>query len=496
MNTRDSDLEIELGASPEVNNIEFFREGWKTRAGITKKHTTALGSEPINGIFDGFNDILVAEGTNLREWDGTTFTAITGATTLANNAIPAFASYNALDIMVNGSANDNPKSWDGATFQDLTGSPPKADDVTVWRNHVWLTGLASPNQDEVRFSQLEDPTIWPSGHFLRPSKRAKGRNLICSRVCPYPGSEDGTRLVVFASDAIFHFDGFTKSLFQIYPVQSHLGSISKRGVVIAENLTYWVDENGIYCSPDGCITVNHISWNIQPTFDALNKSRLNLCCGVHHRYKRQIWWSFSNTTSSTHNIVLVYNYGLSTPMAQAGQPGARHVWSKLDLQLNAFGEILTSNEYLVYGGASVGASSNGFVYTVDNGTTDAGTAISWTLRTKRILLGGSWSVYNVLRKLSVIHDALGGATMSVKFYSDTSRTVTESTVVDLAGGGSLFGTGLFGTAVFGSSGTMTSEIWFNRMVAAIQFEFSGSDSGKLLRCYEIAMEVLPKRGMR
>jgi hypothetical protein len=173
--------------------------------------------------------------------------------------------------------------------------------------------------------------------------------------------------MVFASDRIYQFDGSYKSLLSIYPVQKGIGCISKRSPVVAEGIIYWMDENGIYASPNAGYSVNLISWDIQPTFDALNKARLQYSVGVHFRYKRQIWWAVSDTTSTTHNKILVYNYGLSNPLLHPLAEGAKHVWSVYDLDLMSMAEILSAGEYTVWGGDS---GATGFVHQVDSGTTD------------------------------------------------------------------------------------------------------------------------------
>jgi hypothetical protein len=170
LNTRLSDLEIPIGASPALNNIEFFKEGWTIRNGITKKNASAIASKAVTGLFDGFNDVLAYCDTKLKQWNSGTSAWDDAITGLTADAIPVFASYNALDLMVNGSGNDAPQKWNGTTGGAIGGSPPKADDIVVWRNHVWYTGLASPNQGEVQFSEIEDPESYP-GNFLRPTKR-------------------------------------------------------------------------------------------------------------------------------------------------------------------------------------------------------------------------------------------------------------------------------------------------------------------------------------
>jgi len=494
LNTRDSDLEIPIGASPYISNIEFFREGWKTRQGITKLHAAAIAAKPVSGIFDGWNHILAYCGAGIHKWNSGTseWDAISGA--LTDSAIPMWTSYNALDIFVNGSANSNPQKWDGATLAALGGSPPKADCVALWHNRIWLSGLASPNQGEVRYSDLELPETW-NGDFIRPSKQAKGVSVVAALPCPVPDAVDGERLVCFCDQSIWHFDGFSKSTWDVKPVNNKIGLVAPRSVVVAEGITYWMGHNGFYASYDGGRTVNLISWNIQPTFDDLSDSRLQYAVGVHHRYKRQIWWSVSNTTSSTHNRVLVYNYGLSTPMHPAHLPDSRHVWSIYDLNLQSAAEVLVTGAYQLWGGDS---GATGFVHRLDQGSSDNGTAISWGFRTKRFLLKGTWTAYQILRRLMIVHDAMANATMRVKLYTDTSRTAQEDIpALDLSGSAAAFGVARFGIDVFGGTSTRVDATqWFNRWVRAVQFEFSGNDLAKLVRVYEIAFETLPKRGMR
>lgn len=486
LNNRESDIAIKPGESPSLSNVEFFQDGWVTRNGITKKNASSFGSLAVTGIFDGFNDILLYEGTNLRKWDGTdTFDTITGATSLTSGAVPAFVSFNALDIMCNGSGNDEIKKWDGTTFAALSGSPPKGGTMAVFQGRVFIGDLASPNQDEVQYSDLEAPETW-QGRFLRPSKRQKGHDVI--RVAHLPVPDTDGRLVILCSDAIFHFGGFTESLFRIESTQPKLGIISPRSLIVAEGLSFWVDENGIYASPDAGINVNPISWNIQPRFDDLNKGRLNLCAAVHFRYKRQIWWSFSDGSNTTHDVIFVYNYGLSTPMIPAWHPDARHLWTIYDdLNIMALAEVLQTSEYQVWGGDS---GTLGFAYQMDEGTDDDGTAISWNLKTGRYPLTGSWSVHAILRKLVLLHQTLSGSTVKVDLFTNFSRTITESQTKDVTGPGGLFGTGLFGTAIWGGELISDTDIWFNNDVKAVQFQFSGNDKGKLFKCFEILIESI------
>jgi hypothetical protein len=297
--------------------------------------------------------------------------------------------------------------------------------------------------------------------------------------------------MVFASDRIYQFDGSYKSLLSIYPVQKGIGCISKRSPVVAEGIIYWMDENGIYASPNAGYSVNLISWDIQPTFDALNKARLQYSVGVHFRYKRQIWWAVSDTTSTTHNKILVYNYGLSNPLLHPLAEGARHVWSVYDLDLMSMAEILSAGEYTVWGGDS---GATGFVHQVDSGTTDNTATISWDMQTKRTLIT-CWSEYSVLRKVDLIHEN-ENTKIDIDLYVDNSRTVNENQEITLAGEGAYYGSAAYGGSRYSAASNFVTPVWYNRLLMALQLKMSGADNGKQPRVFEIAMELMPKRGSR
>jgi len=491
LNTRDNDLSLRPGASPALSNIEFHPDGWKTRNGITKKNTAATGTNQITGIFDGFNHILMTEGVNLHRWDGVSaWTSISSG--LTSGAVPQFVSFKALDIFTNGS--DEIQKWDGSSLADLNSAFPLATTIEVFQNRVFVAGLPSPNQDELRYSLLEDPTGGIDNQFLRVSERQKGADIIGLKHIPVPNSDQGV-LGIFCSDQIFHFSGFTKSNFFKRPVNSKIGAIASKGIVVAEEFVYWMDENGIYASRDGGQSFNLISWNIQPTFDDLAADRLKNAVAVNLRYKRQVWWTVAGEGVTDPNTILVYNYGISTPELPSFHPDARHVWSVYDgLDINTLAEVLQSSAYEVWGGSS---DTDGFVYQMDKGTDDDGTAISWSLDTARILLTGSWSLETVLRKLIVVHDTLAGATMKVDLFLDGATTIGETQTLNLAGvgGAGVFGIGVFGTATFGEAPTQPSDCWYNNSVNAVKFKFSGDTKDKLVKCYELAIEHMARRTM-
>jgi hypothetical protein len=536
LNSRDTDTEIRDGESPDLLNIEFFQNGWRTRpsTGLIDDEVSAVSANPFVGLFEGYNDTIgyTADGKvyafNLgsKSWNQ----IATGLTPTAFVYYPVFASYNGLDIVVNGYGGDAPQCWDGGSWAPLPGSPPKADDIAVWRNHVFLTGLGSATPGEVRFSELENPELWPSGNWLRPTKKESGATLVCSRVCPYPGEEDGTRLVVFADDRIYHFDGFTKALFQIFTVKKGIGCIAKRSVVSAENYTFWLDRAGIMCSEDGGYTVNNISWNIQPTLSGYLEDGFGVnTCAVHNRFKRQVWFSFQTTDGAYHDKILVYSYGLSTPMLPAIDPNARHVWSIYDISSPAMAEVTRSFEGLIGGEGTAGSALLGHALNLDPrpnqyryfgfGEYSSGRDVDWLFKTKRFLMGGSPSQHGVLRKLSLTHQSESNGTSTLELYKDFNTTVDASDVVPMYGNGALLDSDFtLDTSYLVAGANISSVVWYNKDCTAAQFKLSGiiqysnpngltvdpiegvpgsrSDPTEVYEFYEIGLEVIPKAGTR
>jgi hypothetical protein len=358
---------------------------------------------------------------------------------------------------------------------------------------LFLSGLASPAQCEVQISRLETPTIW-DGEFLRPTKRERGGNIICCQVVPFPGEEDGTRLAVFASDRIYHFDGYSKNTWTIYTVQTGIGSAAKNSHVNADGVHYWMDENGFYATTDGGYTVNEISWPIKPTVDLIDKTVLNRVWGVHYRNRKQIWWNVPITSlSSRCSRILVYNYGVSTPMSPGRSDEARHVWSiygsnKGGTDLGAFtalAEVIhpSTGEYTMYAGEGNAATNGGYVWNFGDFGNDDGTVIPYEWTTGLLLFQETNSRNSIVRKVNVMFDGLasgGTETMNIDMYSDGSGTSAQTNALTLG---------------LGTTSIRNENSWFNRIVKSAKFKLSGvAGQAVPIRCLEMQIESRPLRG--
>lgn len=368
------------------------------------------GADSCNLIYDGLNHILIVwSDGDLQRLSGTTYTNISTGT-FANVLLDAASfqdtSGNNLDILVDGTVV---KKWDGSALADLGGSPPTGDMIEIFRNHVWIA-----DGTDLRFSAQEDPETWPATNKIRPKlgdtiKGIKAYGL--------------DRLIVFRSKAIDHIVGFDVLSFERIEASTGVGCASNKSIVVVQNSPnprwnglYWVDLGGIYFSEDLGVTPIRISDPIQPTFDAYNQTALNKCVAENLRSEDQVLFSLRSNGSGSpayNDRVLAWNYKLG-------------IWDPeyVGMRFSAFGEVDVSSTFKLYAGESK-ATPEREVYAVTEATNDNGTAISFKAKTKALDMSGVYERSDILRKLSILNDALA-QDLTVNVYYNLSSTADST----------------------------------------------------------------------
>lgn len=500
LNTRQSALEMPESDSPWCVNVDF-RDG-----GISPRwNFPTMSGVPADtywqGVYAGLYENLVygsgfTDATaTVYTWDGSEntwgWTAIkTGL--VGYRAYPSFASYNGLDIMVNGFRNDIPQKWSGTVWGDLGGTPPRANQVLVWRNRVWLAGLGPGYEGEIRYSDLENPESGWS-QFIRVSKDSVGHSVVGMAA---PAGDNGA-LIVFCDKSIYQFEGFTRSTFQVEPVNTEVGCTDWKSIVVADGLMYWHDRTGIYCSPDGGISVNPISWKIYPGL--LEQVDLTSdVVGYELPDFKSIWWNFrglkDNTVKPFLTRWIVYDYGQSMPTSEHRE--GRHVWTQYNRNSSYLEDDYTSWLGLTFGGSArlpdgrpkaIGGGRN-FILDLSQ---HSGTMTRFSYKTKTFLLSGSWSVHSILRKIQVVLDQVGdaGADLSVLVYLDNSTLALSTETIDFNAVGSAMGTAVMGTATMAGEYPANEEIWYNQSCKSVQIEFRMTAATDLFKIHQVMLEM-------
>ncbi len=196
----------EVGLSPDglvripfmttAKNLLFeFDGGPHKMGGTTKLNSTVINSaEQIRGLVDYWRvglggtpsqKFIAHTGTIIVESDGDgTFTTVSGATGLADDVIPSYASFD--DLLIIASEGDVPKSYDQTTFQTLGTNTPNFSFSEPHKNRLWAAGVPAD----------------PSGLYYSPALTASGPagdwgSVTSGSISIDPG--DGDKITALAS---------------------------------------------------------------------------------------------------------------------------------------------------------------------------------------------------------------------------------------------------------------------------------------------------------
>jgi hypothetical protein len=166
-NTRFPSTQIERNQAQDCLNVySDLRKALVKRPGFTSFATDTNGvintfwlyyKLAADGSFTRY--LLEAAGTVVRAFDGTTTTTV--ATALTSGLRFGYAEANNKAYFANGT--DGLKQWDGTTLTAIAGAPTGTWYLVWHRNRMYaLTGKNS----RLYFSDLGDPTSWPVLNFL------------------------------------------------------------------------------------------------------------------------------------------------------------------------------------------------------------------------------------------------------------------------------------------------------------------------------------------
>lgn len=384
------------------------------RKGYAKDNSTAIvASQSVTSIFDGVNDIMVTTSDG-QIWERSGAGSYTSrGTGFANSAIN-WVSYNSLDIFCDGT--NTPRKWNGTTLATLGGSPPSGDFAVIFREHMFIFDR---DTGEARFSEQGDIETWPTTNSIQVDKntREKNRAAISTR----------DRIVIWKQRSIHHIAGFDKLDFERIPISEGIGCVSHAAAIHLTgspnpqwNGLYWVDQEGYYFSPDlgvSCIKISDLPGrSIQASFDALTKASIgNARVGIVQALN-QIWFCVPKA-GSTNDRVHVWDYrlGIWQPEYVGGN-------------FSAITEISSGGSFVTWVGESV-AATGAFVYQVNNGFSDAGTAISGVIRTKRFDFGLPLDQLKTLEKAISNHDVAAAHNLTLKVFYDFSTSADETKTI-------------------------------------------------------------------
>jgi len=402
------------GESPELHQfIKRETDGTLTLKTMLKSGTVLYGYNTSTGVFDsvqtglstdrasminfvnaaGAEVMLYADGSNFIMYDGSTVTNIASNYTAGNAA-----------------------------------SAPRY----IFAKHNVCFAVEDDNPDVLFFCDLLAPNSnWPSQGFL----------ILEGGIDRITGiGEIYDYVLVTTLNSVYIITGRTRSQFALIKVNSTNGCTSHHSIVSHEGFVYWANQSGFKigklrrADSDG-MEVEHISNNIQNTFEEGKDGFWNNIVGTYHSEKKSIYWTMKAAASDQPDRLFAYSVIRSRPeLPPPDHPGPdlRFVWSGYyeGYNFNAVKVIEDStgkDELYV-------ADEAGLVYLMHSGYKDkravgasTGTDVSYEIRGREETRGGAGREFRIMTFLPLFYQQHNGG-FNVQFLVNRSQLVPSSAV--------------------------------------------------------------------
>lgn len=434
------------------------RNVWTNRSGMTKFNAAVISAtaERITamGTFykaDGTISkviVCVKDGTAGKIYSANltapVFAEITGATALTHSEEWSILQWQDTVYISNGIEKIQ-TTVNGTTRLDIVtngaGTDSRGKYLVVWKDRLVVSGLVS-DPSIVAFSNSLDPTIFAAGNkiYVGQNDGTKITALILAGVTTNIQSPQA-ELLILKESSTWTFSG------EIYGAYSTLNQISNiTGCTGNKSFCYtpigpiWTSKDGVYSSM-GTGAPQRIDDKVRSLFS-----------GEGPRYTPPINTNLSyNTAMIYHNLAghMKMSYTITGDTFNT-----RQLWLDLRKLPNVswsgvhIGQSISSWIELKDGTLLGGGANTGFVYTMDNGLTDDGTAISDLMITKAYDFGMS-GVRKVFRKWQVDFDAYLNSSVTIELNVDDS--ISTSSTQNITPVGDLYDTAVYDSARYAGS---------------------------------------------
>jgi hypothetical protein len=370
------------------------------------------------------------------------------------------------------------------------GIPPQAKYMVYYRGRLWAAGVpATPYR--LYYSNSGDIQEWPSTNYTDVEEgdgdpisgiEAFGNAIIIHK---NDGKGNGSIYLLYIADSTGVSDDTNWYLFKS---PAAFSAVSDKSQEFFKNLLFYIGRFGAYAftgqdlarssadSEYGRFQNDSLTWEIDPDVKTWLSTQLNKSAAV--MYDNKIWAAVPTGGSTTqNNKIYVFDF-----LRSGDDSGKLGVWSKLSGP--------NVNNFVVSDGVLYGGGYDGYVYKLNTGTLNDGTAISpyyWTAA----LAGQNEHRYNtkIFRVLYVTHDCPGNWLLYVDYEVEFSGVSTTATI-DLNGGGSMWGIMQWTNSKWGGGNTTKRSrvILTNAIGKTIKFKFYLSGLNQTFKIKELELD--------
>jgi len=346
----DDNLLPDNAASDCCNFICRYLGRLQKRNGQTRLNGTALGGS-VHGLYSYYDDnttfrkLIAAAGTVVYAWNDTTKafdTLKTGIDATATLLFETCANY-----MVGMNGVDAPFKWNGTDVTTLANAPATGMIPTLYENYLFCVTKA--DQSQLWWADLFTPEVWPAINYW-DVKKGDGDNITCMK-------QFYSDLVIFKNRSIHIFKGSSLYDFRLDEMDSSIGCVGPQAAVVDGTRMYFISQEGLYTF-NGLTAKSIHSERIPKLWDGINKEYLYK--SVATVWDGLVWFSLPYGTSTTNNLVIVYD------------PSKGTFWPMLNINASCFQTFDDGTELKLYSGDAVA----GYVNQQDVGTEDFGSPVS------------------------------------------------------------------------------------------------------------------------
>ena len=373
---------------------------------------------------------------------------------------------------------------------DDQGQMPTVKYMVSYKERIFCAGNAT-NPMRLYFSKATEPEVFPSTNYIDVGT---GDGLPIKALAVYSnsivvhkndGKGQGTIYLLYLPDST---DVSDASNWYLFKAPAAFGAVSHKAQAFFSNLLGYINRYGFYAfsgqdiaasaadSSVGKFLTDSHTFKIEPDVFDINESLIEGCAAI--QYKNKIWLAVPKGSTSTANNY-VYQYDFVRASSESRQIGA---WGRFDsLNINDF----TVHDGELYGGSSL---EDGFVYKLDTGTSDNGSAIDSYYKTAEISgLPEHRDHTKVWRYVFLTVDTPGNWNMSMNYIVDARNESGTLVSVNLDDQGNDWGSMVWGSDIWGGELTRDRKriILKNAVSKTIQLKFSTNTADQYWKVHEI-----------
>jgi hypothetical protein len=463
LNNLVSDTLINDAEASDLNNISFVESGCIAKSAGIQSVGTGLSNNPKGmGVFytvAGNKYLLTVDGTSLKYLNGSTWTAISGASFTANKEVNFTQCDNNLYIW-NGQeagaqldsslALTRPTTTISASFSIWYQGFQIASGVATQPNRIYVSDnttnpgdFTNTNPTGTGLYSVYDGTTHPGATTFAGSGANyidinKGDGDKITGLAKYQGV-----VIIFKERSVYQLSLSATGVPTITQVTQATGAVSHKSIDNVENDVFYLSRKGYYVlgnEPNYLNTIrsNELSNRVNPIIQTINPAQAQNAASIFSEFK--FYSSFATGGNDYNNQTLIYD--------------RRYLaWSKVDyMTANAWTEFIdtSGNRHLYFAD-----DNSAKVYEVIEGNySKDGTAINsyWISKS---FDANQFDEYKRWLDVTILFRQISGS-VTVTFYADNDQVVKSTSISSDTDFSGSIGTTLMGSPIFGGTGTASS----------------------------------------